>query len=689
VDSLDPCTPKVMFIDIETDNSGRVPRPTIAPEAVLCVTCHIDNVYTSFIWRADFSVGKDSRLSWECLHEVNYFRSEEDMLNALLQFTSTENPDIISGWSVMAFDLMYLVNRMSRLGIDHTKLSPMGKVWVDEKYNEVNIKGVSVVDLLAAYRRFASWTEGLKESYKLDFVGREVAGIGKTDSAANIKWMWKFKPDALIEYNAQDVHICVEIDRKQQLLDFLDELRRLCFCQLEDCLTMTSMADSYILRMFHDRKVFPTRTHHEHYEYEGAIVESWATGIYKDVVVFDIRSLYPSIIVSAGLSPEKIYEGKDMTNVLQLGPVMVKKDRPGFLPEVIETLFKERSKYKEMRKQQLLDSELYKLYNLRQEALKRLLNALYGQTAYPNSRIYNAKVAEAVTWTGRQIITWSKEYLEAIGFKVIYIDTDGLHIVFDNVEIDNIQMILGLLNASYDDFAKKIGLDKHIFVMEFDKIYRRAFYGKTKKRYAGAICYKDGKVADKLDIWGFEVRRSDAAQFSRNMQKRVFDMLLREDSTKEEVLRFVGDEIDRLRKGNCKFTEIGIPKGMTRDLADYGKGPPDKNLPDWKQKGISSNIRGARYAKTELGLELTSKPKLVYISKMSNGHEPIDVLCFDDDSQVPAGTQIDIDLTLEKLVKDKLDGIFEALGWKMSDLVPWWKGKPGKSSGDQMKLDMG
>ena len=642
VDKLEPTSPTIMFLDIETDNQGRVPSITLAPEPIICVTVVSNDIYTTFIYRSDFSPGKDSRIFWDKLHEINYFRTEDAMLNALVDFIRSDAPDVISGWNCTRFDLPYIINRMKRLGLDYYKMSPMNKVNYEEKYEEVTIKGVSVVDLMDAYKRFSETSE---ESYALDFIGKKVCNIGKTESASNVKWMWKFKPETLIEYNANDCRICLEVNNKMQLLEFMDELRRLCFCQLEDTLTMTKMSDSYILKLFHGRKVFPSRTHHEKEDVEGAMVESWANGLYKDVVVFDIRSLYPSAIISANLSPETICSAttKDGPKVLTLGNVRVKKNMNGFLPEVINTLFSERAKYRGLMKGEKLDSDNYKFYDMRQKAVKRLMNALYGQTAYVNSRIYNAQVAEATTWIGRNIITWSKKFLENIEYPAIYLDTDSLHVPFDCIDIPHIEMILGLINDSYNDFAKSIGLDKHYFQMEFDKIYRRAFYGKeTKKRYAGAICYKDGKPADKLDIWGFEVRRSDASQLSKKVQETVFNMLLREDKGKEEVLRYIGDEIDRIRKGNFKFTEIGIPKAINKDLENYGNKITIGKDGKEHKTGAPANVRGARYAVKDLGIELSSKPKMIYVSKMPDKYKYIDVLCFDDDSQVPAGTQIDV-----------------------------------------------
>ena len=61
------------------------------------------------------------------------------------------------------------------------------------------------------------------------------------------------------------------------------------------------------------------------------------------------------------------------------------------------------------------------------------------------------------------------------------------------------------------------------------------------------------------------------------------------------------------------------------------------------------------------------------------------VLCFDNDHQVPPGTEIDVEVMLEKLIKAKMENIFEALGWKISELIYYWRGKP-KLAGEQLSL---
>ena len=152
---------------------------------------------------------------------------------------------------------------------------------------------------------------------------------------------------------------------------------------------------------------------------------------------------------------------------------------------------------------------------------------------------------------------------------------------------------------------------------------------------------------------------------------RLFEMILKQDRTKEEVIGYLRDQVMGFKTGIGDMAELGIPKGINKKLSDY-KHPP-------------ANVRGAIYAIEKLGLDLSTKPKMVYISHMPFGYEPTDVLCFDDWSQIPPGTQIDVHKMLEKTVRLKLEPIFDALGWKMSELNPFWRMKK-RTEGTQMEM---
>jgi len=673
VEVIEPTIPKILFIDIETDNHGKIPNIKIANEPIICITCYdnLTDIYTTFVWRSDVIPGQTNDVVSDCLHEINYYRKEEDMLVAFSKYILDSEVDIMTGWFSNSFDIPYIINRMLGVGLDPGDMSCLGQAYIRNDGEPV-IRGIALMDLLDVYKKF---TFNLEESYSLNFIAKKTIGQVKTGTG-DVRNIWRKNLEELIKYNTNDTILIVEINKKRRLFEFVDEIRRMCWSQYEDVLMSSRITDQYILKMFHNRIVFPSKKYHKIKEFEGAIIKSYCQGIKEWVVDFDIRSLYPSIMLFANLSSECIVD-TDTKNCIKAGKIIVDMSRKGFFTEVVSTLFEERQKYKRMMKTETIGSDKYNLYYNRQYALKTLLNALYGQTGFSGSRYADIRIAETVTYLGRKIETWTEEYLKSLGLDVLYMDTDSTFWTSNKeLSIMEIEAIRKKVNASYDDFMVKEFGHKitHNLEIEFDKLFRKAFFGTSRKRYSGHVIYEAGQKVDYLHVTGFEIRRSDSSQFSRNLQSTIFDMILRKDKNKEEVMEFISNEIEKLRVGNFRYTEIGIPKGITKELGDYVH--------------PAANIRGAKYSTDRLGLQLSNKPKMLYVNKMPEGFPETDVICFDEDVQIPPGTQIDINKMIDKLVKDKIDTIFEALGWGLGELESSWVKKVKRSKKDEEQVSL-
>ena len=106
----------------------------------------------------------------------------------------------------------------------------------------------------------------------------------------------------------------------------------------------------------------PREDHIKDAKYEGAYVKEPRLGMQKWVVSFDINSLYPSVIRAMNMSPEtiagqlrpdltdeliggRISEGRK-TGAKTYNGAMFKRDSQGFLPEMIEKIYKDRVIYK-------------------------------------------------------------------------------------------------------------------------------------------------------------------------------------------------------------------------------------------------------------------------------------------------------------------------------------------------------
>jgi DNA polymerase elongation subunit (family B) len=233
------------------------------------------------------------------------------------------------------------------------------------------------------------------------------------------------------------------------------------------------------------------------------------------------------------------------------------------------------------------------------------------------------------------------------------------------------------INAAYDDFAlEELGADEHRFQIEFEKLYRRFFQAGRKKRYAGHIVWKEGKDVDDIDITGFEYKRSDIAPVTKEVQRKVIEMIVTGEST-SEIKTYLHDIIEEFTDGHLSLDDVGVPGGIGKRLSTY--------------ETASAHVRGARYANLLLGTNFGrgSKPKHVYLEKVhpdfwqrveSERPELIDddlymefkrdpdVICFEYADQVPAEFAVDWDKMLDKTLKGPIARVIEALGMSWDEV---------------------
>ena len=168
-------------------------------------------------------------------------------------------------------------------------------------------------------------------------------------------------------------------------------------------------------------------------KYEGAYVKEPIPGKYDWVVSFDLNSLYPHLIMQYNISPETLldtrhpYSGVDKIlnqevtfemykdNAICANGAMYRKDIRGFLPELMEKIYKDRTIYKrkmleakqqyEKTKTKALEKEISRCNNI-QMARKIQLNSAYGAIGNQYFRYYKLANAEAITLSGQVSIRW-------------------------------------------------------------------------------------------------------------------------------------------------------------------------------------------------------------------------------------------------------------------------------------------
>ncbi len=372
---------------------------------------------------------------------VNQLESEREMIQEFVRIIKDNNVDIIVGYNSDNFDFPYLKDRAKLLGVD----LDIGMDESDVKYirrgyaNAASLKGLIHVDLYLVMRRYMSL-----ERYTLERVYYELFGEEKIDVPG--ERIWEFwdnggeELDNLFDYSLDDVISTLKI--AEQTLPLNLELTRIIGQPLFDVSRMATgqQAEWFLVKQAHfDDEVVPNkqgsnfadRANAE--DNEGGYVKEPETGLHENLVQFDFRSLYPSLIISKNISPDVMMlddvDNEDDYNISPEHGIKFKKSPQGFIPSVIDKILQERFRIKrEMKASD--DPQEKKALDVQQQAIKRLANTMYGIYGFPRFRWYSFECAKAITSWGRQYIKSSIKKAEEFGFYTIYADTDGFYVKY-------------------------------------------------------------------------------------------------------------------------------------------------------------------------------------------------------------------------------------------------------------------
>jgi DNA polymerase I len=649
------------LVDIECEDERGFPDPN--RDRVICITCHdsYEDRYTTFLLRPEAGAVPDpdalaSGLSNVCVREDGHtlcvYNREEHLFAGFAEYVQRTNPDIVSGWNVADFDVPYIFDRMTRLG-----LRPAEALSRLPGMSERNpLRGRVVFDLLEAYKKVHV---SKRESYRLDAIAQLELGETKVRYTGTISDLWRQDPRLLVEYNIKDVELCAGINRKDSIVEFYREIARYVGCPLDRSINSSQVVDVYILRKAFGRFVLPSKGAVVAEEFEGATVFDPSRGVRENVIVLDLKSLYPMAMMTINASPET----KDPKGELRApNGIRFRAHPDGLTRSIIAELLEERDERKTLRNTFPFGSPEYHLLDLQQNVIKVIMNSYYGVSGYVRFRLYDREIGSAVTSVGRAIIEHTRKVIESLGYRVLYGDTDSCMIGLPPMDRDKTiaaaRSIESALNASYGEFARDVlGADHHYFSIKFEKIYRRFFQAGRKKRYAGHLVWKEGKDVDEVDVVGFELRRSDSPAITKEVQGRVMEMILK-GADYADVKAYLGDVIRRYRAGEYPLDEVGIPGGIGKNLDAY--------------ENDDAHIRGAKYANQYLGTSFGrgSKPKRVYIKNVTAKYPKTDVVDFEYGDQVPPEFVVDWETMLDKTIKQPISRIIESLGWEWADVDP-------------------
>ena len=530
---------------------------------------------------------------------IVWCKDERDVLKRFFHWLQAIDPDLILGWNIAGFDLDFIEKKCQRLNHPFaiaralegaTVLLPQG----GRGTAVARVPGRVVLDGIELLRA-GFWSF---ESFELDVVAKELLGRGKAietpgHRVAEIKRMYRDDPEALAAYNLEDCRLVLDIFEKANLLEFARERAEVTGLSMDRYGGSVAAFDHlYLPRLHRAGRVAPdVGSAPGGLTSPGGYVMNSKPGLYDHVLLLDFKSLYPSIIRTFQIDPLALAEpGGDPVPGFD-GAVFSREK--AILPDLVRDLWQVRDRAKANS-----DAAL-------SQAVKILMNSLYGVLGASGCRFLDPKLTSSITKRGHEIIQQSKKVIEQQGHEVIYGDTDSLFILPKEQDSEEAIAKAGTelsshLNAWWQAHIQKAYRLRSYLEVEYETHFLRFLMPTirgadtgSKKRYAGLVREPDGSAS--LVFKGLESVRTDwtplAQRFQRELYRRIF--------MGEPFEAYIRETVDQMHAGEWD-EELVYRKRLRRNLADY-----TRNVPPHVQaaKKLDQPGRWIRYVITHHGPE--------------------------------------------------------------------------------------
>ena len=545
---------KVLSLDIETGSK---------PSQLYSIAVHLTSD-TQELKKVFLVSGNNNNLP----EFVDTYSNEKDLLSGFIIWFKEIDPDLIIGWHVIGFDLMFLEAKTNEYGINFTLGRDDSTIVLRSRKAGsyfAYVPGRIVIDgpttLRTSFYTF--------EDYRLETVAQELLGKGKLitseDKVTEIDRLFQEDKAKLCEYNLNDAILVTEIFCRTGLIDLLVKRAQISGLLLDQLGMMSAAFDHFYLPKIHRAELVASNisdvqlTQHA----AGGYVIDPVPGIYKDVIVLDFKSLYPSIIQSFKIDPvSRLFSHVDTITTPNGYKFSASKH---FLPDYINELMNKRI-------------EASKVGDLHlSQAIKILMNSFYGVMGSSGCRFYHPHLPSAITGTGKWLLLQSKEYLHKQGYEVIYGDTDSLFIKLKEDEGVNAQSngerIASELNGYW---RKRLKADYEVtsfLELEFEKYYSRFILTPlrggeqgAKKRYTGLLKING---EEEIEFVGMEFVRSDWTKLAKEFQVQLYLKIF----NGEEIADWLRSIVHKVNRGAFD-DKLVYRKRLRKEIDEYQKSSP-------------------------------------------------------------------------------------------------------------------
>ncbi len=513
--------------------------------------------------------------------------AERELLHRLNAVLAEEDPDTIEGHNLFKFDLDYLRQRCRRLKVAcawgrfeqkatfrNSRLK-LAERWID--FPRCDLPGRAVIDtfLLAQLHDISSrelTSYGLKDLARHFGITDDETGERTYLPGARIQETFHSDRERFRAYLRDDLRETAGLG-DLLLPTYFEQVKAFPTTLQEATLrgSSTKVELLFLEEYYHRRAALPAPL--EVAAFEGGFSRSFKEGVFRDVMHFDVASLYPSLLLSLGRNP--------------------RGDSLGAFIPILRQLRDYRLKYKQLARTDP-DPELRAEYSARQQSFKILINSFYGYLGFPGARFGDGELAAEVTRRGRELLQALIVEFTRHGCEILEADTDGIYL------------------AATRWFATPEALLKEVIAilpdgieLEYDGSYRAMFCYKAKN-YA----LYDG---EKVIIRGSALRSRGIEPYLKKLSDQLIRFLL--GAGAESPVALIEDYRRRIATRTAEVRELAKSENLGQSTDAYEKFVAGGGKP--------------RRAAAEAALQLAPRPRLgervaYYIVPKLKGNGPAD-----------------------------------------------------------------
>jgi DNA polymerase-2 len=570
---------------------------------------------------------------------------ERALLRAVSSRIREIDPDVLTGWNVVDFDLRVLEARARALGLPFQLGRVDGPLFLrrDPGFTRLwraEMLGRQVLDGIALVRdAFIPL-----EDFRLETAARALLGRGKKIDAAaedrgeEITRLHREDPQALIEYNREDARLVLDLIRQEELIELAIERSLLTGMQLDRVGASIASFDLLYLPELRRRGVVApsVQTERKSARVTGGMLLEPQPGLYRHVAVYDFRSLYPSLMRTFHLDP--FAHSRPGSDPIRAPNGACFSREEAILPGILGRFLDHRRAARDRGDRH---ADL---------AIKILMNALFGVLGAAACRFFDPEVANAITWFGHRILGWTRDEFEGEGYRVLYGDTDSVFVDLGSRERDPDphDQARALRERVQRRIAERVAREYAVeprLELELERVYERFLLPRVRGGRSGSKKRYAGFVGGEVEVVGLEAVRRDWPAIARRFQRGLLALVFSD----RPVDSFVRDLVDRVRAGEFD-EELVIRKGIRKEALERytSRTPP--------------HVRAARKAGRPVG-------RVVRYLITHSGPEPVL-------RGEPLPEHIDREHYVEKVLRPIADGILPHVGLQFDEVL----GQPSQLS---------